>query len=183
MVFLDGTASGIRGGEDRFYSQFFQPQVHALGNGLVSPFMRRGAKGMRSWLEWAADHVLDRVPSREAGLAYAGGDPGRDGPRDLAARLREAWAVRDAQSEIGEKRSEISEEQPEEREAPQSLADRLRVASKGLDHDEIAARLAAIRQGREVAERDKARELERQHAEELEQEAHRHRDWGLDHAL
>jgi hypothetical protein len=71
----------------------------------------------------------------------------------------------------------------EEVDAPQSLAARLRGASKGLDHEEITARLAAIRQGREVEEQHKARELERQHAEELEQEVSRVRDRGFDHEL
>jgi hypothetical protein len=91
--------------------------------------------------------------------------------------------VRDQRSEIGDKRSDKRETQSEEREGPQSLAERLRAASKGLDHEEIAARLAAIRQGREVEGRDKAREVERVKAEELEQEreARRVRDKGLDH--
>ena len=39
-----------------------------------------------------------------------------------------------------------------------------------MDHDEIAARLAAIRQGREVEKQDMARELERLRAKELEKE-------------
>ena len=52
-----------------------------------------------------------------------------------------------------------------------TLADRLRAASKGLDHEEIAARLAAIREGREVKERDMALELERLRAVELERQA------------
>jgi hypothetical protein len=107
----------------------------------------------------------------EAELAYEGG--GRDDdakPQGLADRLREAWALRVAQSEIGEKRSEIRETHSEEQEAPQSLADRLRAASKGLDHEEIAARLAAIRESREVKERDMALELERLRAVELEHE-------------
>lgn len=140
---------------------------------------------VRSWLERAADHVLDRVQPTELGLAYEGG--GRDRPQDLAARMREAWALRDQRSDIGDTRSDKRETQLEEREAPQSLADRLRAASKGLDHDEIAARLAAIRQGREVEGQGKAQEAERVKAEELEQEqeqereARRVRDRGLDH--
>jgi hypothetical protein len=96
--------------------------------------------------------------------------------------MREAWAARDQRSEIGDKRSDIRETQSEEREAPQSLAERLRAASKGLDHEEIAARLAVIRQGREVEGQDKAREAERVKAEELEKErearALRDRDHG-----
>ena len=138
---------------------------------------------VRSWLEPAADHVLDRMQPTEPGLAYEGSGDSRERPQDLAARMREAWALRDQRSEIGDKRSDISDVQSEEREAPQSLADRLRAASKGLDHDEIAARLAAIRQSREVEGQDKARELERVKAEELEREAHAQRERGLDHGL
>ena len=129
---------------------------------------------VRSWLERAADHVLDNLQSPAAELAYEGGD--RAKPQSLAALMREAWALRDAQSEISEKTSDKPI-------ALQSLADRLRAGSKALDHDEIAARLAVIRQGREVEGQDKAREAERVKAEELEQEreARRVRDRGLDH--
>jgi hypothetical protein len=119
----------------------------------------------------------------EPGLAYEGGGDSRERPQDLAARMREAWAVRDQRSEIGDQRSDKRETQSEEREAPQSLVERLRAASKGLDHKEIAARLAAIRQGREAEGQDKAREAERVKAEELEREARALRDRGLDHGL
>ena len=107
----------------------------------------------------------------------------RERPQNLADRMRETWAVRDQRSEVGDKRSDKRETQSEEREAPQSLAERLRAASKGLDHEEIAARLAAIRQDREVEGQGKARDAERVKAEELEQEreARRVRDSGLDH--
>ena len=138
---------------------------------------------VRSWLERAADHILDKLQPPEQGLAYAGGGDNPERQQDLAARMREAWAERDTRSEIGEKRSDIRETQSEEREGPESLADRLRTASKGLDHDEIAARLAAIRQGREVEGQDKARQAEREKADELakEREARALRDRGLDH--
>jgi hypothetical protein len=139
---------------------------------------------VRSWLERTADHVLDNLQPPTSELAYEGG--GRDDgakPQGLAARMREAWALRDAQSEIGEKRSVIRETHSEEQEAPQSLTARLRAASKGLDHEEIAARLAVIRQGREVQERDMALELERLRAVELERQAEITRERGLDHEL
>ena len=84
--------------------------------------------------------------------------------------MREAWALRDAGSDIGDQRSAISEKTSDKPIAPQSLADRLRAGSKALDQDEIAARLAVIRQGREVEERDIAHRLGRLHAKELEQE-------------
>lgn len=125
---------------------------------------------VRSWLERAADHVLDKLQPREPGLAYEGGGDSRERSQDLASRMREAWAVRDARSEIGDKRSDKRDVQSEEREAPQSLADRLRSASKGLDHEEIAARLAAIRQGRDVEKEQVAQDVERLHDKELEQE-------------
>ena len=136
---------------------------------------------VRTWLERAADHVLDRLQPPEAGLAYEGGGHDRDRPQDLAARMREAWASRDQRSDIGDQRSAISEETSDKPAAPQSLADRLRAGSKALDHDEIAARLAAIRQGREVEKDHVTQEAER--AEELEREASRVRDWGQDHGF
>ncbi len=99
--------------------------------------------------------------------------------------MREAWALRDQRSDIGDQRSAISEKTSDKSTAPQSLADRLRAGSKALDHDEIAARLAAIRQGREVEERDIAQGLERLHAKELEQEheAEVRRERGPGHEL
>jgi hypothetical protein len=119
---------------------------------------------VRSWLERAADHVLDMMQPTEAGLAYEGGGHDLvDRPQDLAARMREAWALRDTGSAISE---EISDKPA----ASQSLADRLRAGSKALDHDEIATRLAAIRQGREVEKEQVAQEAERLHDKELEQE-------------
>ena len=140
---------------------------------------------VRTWLERAADHVLDRLQPTEVGFAYEGGGQDRDHPQDLAARMREAWASRDAQSDIGDQCSAISEKTSDKPSAPQSLADRLRAGSKALDHDEIAARLAAIRQGREVEEQDIAQRLERLHAKELEQEreAEVQRDRGPGHEL
>ena len=136
-------------------------------------------------LERAADHVLDRLRPPDAGLAYEGSGHDRDRPQDLAARMREAWALRDARSDIGDQRSEISEKTSDKPATPQSLADRLRAGSKALDHDEIAARLAAIRQGREVGKEHVAEEAERLHDNELEQEreAEVRRERGPGHEL
>ena len=132
-----------------------------------------------------ADHVLDRLQPTEAGLAYEGGGHDRDRPQDLAARMREAWALRDARSDIGDQRSAISEKTSDKPTAPQSLADRLRAGSKALDHDEIAARLAAIRQGREAEKDHVAQEVERLHDKELdrEREAEVKRERGPSHEL
>ena len=132
-----------------------------------------------------ADHVLDRLQPTEAGLAYEGGGHDRDRPQDLAARMREAWALRDTRSDIGDQRSAISEEISDKPAAPQSLADRLRTGAKVLDHDEIAARLAAIRQGREVEKGHVEQETERLHDKELdrEREAEVRRERGPGHEL
>ena len=125
---------------------------------------------VRTWLERAADHVLDRLQPPEAELAYEGGVQDRDRPQDLAAKMREAWALRDQRSDVADQRSAISEKTSDKATAPQSLADRLRAGSKALDHEEIAARLAAIRHGREVEKEHVAQEAERLHDKELEQE-------------
>ena len=81
--------------------------------------------------------------------------------------------------------SAISEKISDKPDAPQSLADRLRAASKALDHDEIAARLAAIRQGREVEKGQAAQDAERLRDQELEQEreAEVRRERGPGHEL
>jgi hypothetical protein len=84
--------------------------------------------------------------------------------------MREAWALRDAGSDIGDQRSAISEKTSDKSTATQSLADRLRAGSKALDHDEIAARLAAIRQGREAEKDHVAQEVERLYDKELDRE-------------
>jgi hypothetical protein len=62
----------------------------------------------------------------------------------------------------------------------------LRAGTKALDHDEIAARLAAIRQGREVdqehvdQEAERLKDAERQREQDSEE---RHRDRGMDHGM
>jgi hypothetical protein len=99
--------------------------------------------------------------------------------------MREAWALRDARSDIGDQRSAISEKASDKPADPQSLADRLRAGSKALDHDEIAARLAAIRQGREVGKEHVTQEAERLQDKELdrERESEVRRERGPGHEL
>ena len=140
---------------------------------------------VRTWLERATDHVLDRLQPPEAGLAYEGGGHDRDRPQDLAVRMREAWALRDVQSDFGEKRSAISEEISGKLTAPQSLADRLRAAALGIDGEELAERAAALQRDREAEEEHAAQEAGRLHAKELEQEheAEVQRERGLGHEL
>lgn len=127
----------------------------------------------------------DKLQPSEAGLAYKGGGHDRDHPQDFAARMREAWALRDAGSDIGDQRSAIREDISDRTAAPQSLANRLRAGSTALDHDEIAARLAALRQGREVEKEQVAQEVERLRAKELKQEheAEVRRERGPGHEL
>ena len=139
---------------------------------------------VRTWVERAADHVMDMMQPTE-GLAYESGGYDRDRPQDLAARMREAWALRDVQSGIGEKRSAISEEISDNPTAPQSLAARLRAAALGIDGEELAERAAALQRDREAEEEHAAQEAERLHAKELEQEheAEVQRERGLGHEL
>ena len=118
---------------------------------------------VRSWLERAADHVLDRLPSPEQGLAYAGGGDARDRPQDLATRMREAWEARQG-------RSEASETPAPELKTSQDLAARLREAAAGIDRAALADRAAALQRSREAEEQYKAREMERVKAEELAME-------------
>ncbi len=86
---------------------------------------------------------------------------------------------------MGNAQSAISEKTSDKPAAPQSLADRLRAGSKALDHDEIAARLVAIRQGREVEKEHGVQKAERLRDNELEQEreAEVSRDRGPGHEL
>lgn len=81
--------------------------------------------------------------------------------------------------------SVVSEKTSDKSAAPQSLADRLRAGARALDDDEIAARLAAIRRGREVGREHVAEEAERLHDNELEQEreAEVRRERGPGHEL
>ena len=139
---------------------------------------------VRTWLERAADHVLDRLQPSEAGLAYEGGGDSRERlQQDLAARMREAWASRDQRSDIGDTRSAISEKTSDKPAAPQSLADRLRAAAHGIDSEKLAARLAALQQDREAKEQDKAREAKLLKEQELAEEREAKRERGLDHGM
>ena len=171
-----------RGQEVAAVRVWHEVKAHAVEVARVAQEL---AGHVRTWLERAADHVLDRLQPSEAGLAYEGGGDSRERPQDLAARMREAWASRDQRSDIGDQRSAISEKTSDKPAAPKSLADRLRAGSKALDHDEIAARLAAIRQGREVGREHVAQEAERLHDKELEQEfeAEIQKQRGLGHEL
>ena len=137
---------------------------------------------VRDWLDRAAERVMDRLGPDQAELALAGGRDDQDSQPDLATRLREAWADRQA-------RQEARETDGPEREAPEDLAARLRAAAAGMDRDELADRAAALREGREAEGRQQAQEVAREREltrqQEIEREAHSRatRDRGLDYGL
>ena len=136
---------------------------------------------VRDWLDRAAERVMDRLGSGQSELALAGGRDGREEEPDLATRLRDAWEARQGR----EKERDVD---VQEREASPDLAARLREAAAGIDPDELAARAAALREGREAEERhiaqeaareqERVKELERQ--QEIEREAHRDRGHGIE---
>lgn len=102
-----------------------------------------------------------------------------------ARRILPPGCARLGHCAIRDQISGISEKISYKPAAQQSLAARLRAGSKALDHDEIAARLAAIRQGREVEKEQVDQKAERLHDKELEQEreAEVRRDRGPGHEL
>jgi hypothetical protein len=51
----------------------------------------------------------------ETGLACEGGGHVQDRLQHLAARMREAWALRDARSDIGDQRTDIRQTGPIEK--------------------------------------------------------------------
>ena len=133
---------------------------------------------VRDWIGRAAD----RLDPQERGLAYAGGadrDAGREGWRDLAARLREAWDAR-------QESAEAAPSQTPEPDYARSLAERLREATRRMDPQALADRADRLQQGRVAEERQRMQEAERLKEQERvrEQESRsRHRDRGMDHGM
>ena len=95
--------------------------------------------------------------------------------------MRDAWEARQGR----EKERDVD---VQEREASPDLAARLREAAAGIDPDELAARAAALREGREAEERhiaqeaareqERVKELERQ--QEIERDGLRDRGHGIE---
>lgn len=104
---------------------------------------------VRGWIGRAADRLR---PSQD--LAYASGEQGSG--RDLAARMREAWADRQRRTETNAALGREPETGPS-----LSLADRLREAAKGIDREAMAERAAELQQGRQAEERQQVQEAER----------------------
>lgn len=131
---------------------------------------------IRTWLERAADHVLDRLQPSESGLAYEGGRHDRDRPDARSLGIARC-AIRYRGSAFRDQRKDIRQtRRPAE---PGRVSAR---RGEALDHDEIAARLAAIRQGREVDKEHVDQEVEPVKEEERQSEQEREerpRDHGM----
>lgn len=126
---------------------------------------------VRDWIGRTADRLR-----QNQGLAYAGAEQGDR--RDLAARMREAWAERQKRNET----NAALEREPVTGPTP-SLADRLREAAKGVDREAMAERAAELQYGRQTEERQRVQEAERLKEQERQREQERealHRDRGMD---
>ena len=172
------------------------------------------AREVSGWLRERTASLAERVRERlgpgQGELALAGGRDGKEGPenrrdpsdgRDLATRLREAWAARqqrtveaDRTETEGAGRNTGRDVEPPERAGPDDLAARLREAAAGMDRDALADRAAALHEGRKaeerqaaqeaaVEERELVREQEREREIEADKTAERDRSSGLDYGL
>ena len=144
----------------------------------VMEIARELAGQVRTWLDRAAERVLDRLAPEQSDLALAGGRDGREQEPDLATRLREAWKAR-------KESREQNAPEASERKSQDDLAARLRAAAAGIDRQAFGDRVSTLREGREAEEKHIAQEAERQRAKELEQEREVHacRDRGHDYGI
>ena len=142
---------------------------------------------VRGWIDRTVELARERLspeePELAAGVHTVNREPER--PADLVEQMREVWRKRQEQDEpTREDRTDADRETAQEIEEPQSLADRLREAAKGIDQDAAtvaAVRLTSMRESREAEERQKMeqeREVERQRQQELERS--REYDRGMD---
>lgn len=94
-------------------------------------------------------------------------------------RLKEAWQAR-------QRHPEAPDIVTSEREVSDDLAARLREAAHGIDREALADRAAALREGREVEQRQVAEDAARKRAvdlerqREIERDTHRDRGHGID---
>jgi len=143
----------------------------------------------REWIERTAERARERLQLEQPEPAHAGG--GIERPADLAAQMRTAWEKHQSRiEEPGEAASgKVDKPEPAEIEAerddnsePQSLADRMREAAKGIDRDAAtvaAERVRTLREGRE-ADRQQKEMQEREAEKQRLQERNRGRDRGMD---
>jgi len=135
----------------------------------------------REWIERTAERARERLQPEGSELARAGGggveqDQSQPGRNDTPDRWRELLS-----RSRGEDRGEVAsgkadkpepgeiEAERDEDSTPQSLADRLREASKGIDPEKARAAAERVRAQREQ------REAERQQKEMQEREAEKQR--------
>jgi len=143
------------------------------------------AEQVRSWVERTAERARELLSPPEPELA---GSRGRSEETSGASaeRLREAWNDREGASlgrggggDYGRSDAGESDEGDEDHENTRDLADRLREAAKGIDHDAALERMQDLQREREDYARDlrderaKDRDEERRH---LERERQRDRD-------
>jgi len=142
---------------------------------------------VRGWIDRTAERARERLQPE---LARAGG--GIERPADLAAQMRAAWQERQSRGEgiagvaSGRDREAEPETERDDGREPQSLADRMREAAKGIDRDAAtvaAERVRTLREGREADRQQKEmqeREAEKQRQREQQRELNRGRGRGMD---
>ena len=141
---------------------------------------------VRGWIDRTVELARERLSPEEPELAAGVHTVNREPalPTDLVEQMREAWRKRQAQDEPAQDRTEADRETVQEIEEPQSLADRMREAAKGIDRDAAttaAERVRTLREEQEAEERQRQqqeREVERQRQQELER--NREYDRGMD---
>ena len=171
-----------RGHDVPAVSLWREVKEQAAGVALVAEEL---ASQVRGWIDRATERAVERL--RSAGqerATEAGGIEER--PADLVEQMRETWRKRQEQNDrpepVQDDRTEADWETAQEIEEPQSLADRLREAAKGIDRDaatRAAERVTFLREGREAERQQKeqeAREVEKQRQQKKE----RGRSRGMD---
>ena len=137
---------------------------------------------VRGWIDRTAERVRDRLspeePELAAGVHTVNREPAR--PADLVEQMREAWRKRQGQNDRSEPvqgdRTEAGRETAQEIEEPQSLADRLREAAKGIDRDAATVAAEGVRALREGREADRQQKVEQER--EVEKQRRQGRTYG-----
>ena len=144
---------------------------------------------VRGWIDRTVEQARERLspeePELAAGVHTVNREPER--PADLVEQMRKAWRKRQGQDEPArDDRTETDRGTAQEIGEPQSLADRLREAAKGIDRDTATTAAERVRSQREEREADRqqkeqeAREVEKQRQQELERGRGRGRSRGMD---
>ena len=175
-----------RGHDVPAVSLWREVKEQAAGVALVAEEL---AGQVRDWIDRTTERALERLRSAGPELATETGGI-EERPADLVARMREVLRERQEQGQDADEpsqrdRVEVGRETAQEAEEPQSLADRLREAAKGIDRDAAtvaAERVKSLREGREADRQQKeqeAREVERQRQQEQERGRSRGMDFDM----